>query len=341
MPLEQVGRDQPELSVVISSLGSYPTLERVLDGYSEQDAPPGSFEVVVVMDAAEPEPDTVGRTIGSRPFPVRLITGLTPGLSANRNAGRRAAKGRLVLFTDNDTIPTRRLVSEHMRWHDRYPDTETCVLGHVRWARELEITTFMRWLDTGIQFDYANMKGIDVGWGRFYGANASLKRSFIERVGDFNQEHFPYGYEDTDWAYRASKLGFRVIYNRRAVVDHLRPMTLEFWKKRARRVAAAESQFTRLHPELPPWFYGVFSEAAKLPPARGRGIRLAPYVPHWVPWLGPRVWKSVDWTYKQAIAPHFLAAWEEAQAGGRGGGQPDLAEWASEGEPSGASSGPK
>jgi GT2 family glycosyltransferase len=282
------------------------------------------------MDAAEEQPDGVERAIGTRPFPLRRISGAVPGLSANRNAGWRAAEAPLVLFTDNDTIPVRRLVSEHLRWHARFPDEEVGVLGHVRWARELEVTPFMRWLDTGIQFNYANLKGTQIPWGGFAGANSSLKRSFIERVGDFDQEHFPYGYEDTDWAYRASKLGFRMVYARRAIVDHLRPMTLEFWKKRARRVAASEHQFTRLHPEQPPWFHRLFSDAMARPPARGRGIRLAPYIPRGVPLIGPRVWQSVDIAYKQALAPHFLAAWDEASEDPGGPAQPDLSEFASE-----------
>src|SRR5687768_18531469 len=42
----------PELSVVVSTLGNYDVLRRVLDGYSGQDAPPESFEVVVAMDRA-------------------------------------------------------------------------------------------------------------------------------------------------------------------------------------------------------------------------------------------------------------------------------------------------
>jgi hypothetical protein len=119
-----------------------------------------------------------------------------------------------------------------------------------------------------------------------------------------------------------------MVYGRRAVVDHLRPMTLEFWKKRARRVAASEHQFTRLHPEQPPWFHRMFTEAMARPPARGRGIKLAPYVPRRLPWLGPRVWRSVDIAYKQALAPHFLAAWDEAEKGREGPVQPDLSEFA-------------
>jgi len=318
---------RPRLSVVLSTLGNYETLEKVLDGYARQSTRADDFEVVLAMDAAEPEPESVRRAIGTRPYRVNLIQGARPGLSENRNAGYRAAAAPLVLFTDNDTIPVKRMVAEHLSWHERYPDEATAVLGKVRWAPQLKVTTFMRWLDTGIQFDFANIAGVEAGWGRFVGANVSLKRSFVFRVGDFDQEHFPYGYEDTDWAYRANKLGFRLKYNRRAVVDHLRPMTPEFWQKRARRVAASEHMYTALHPEMPPWFFTKFSAAAAAPRARGRGIRLAPFVPRWVPWLGPRVWGSVDMFYKQALAPSFLDAWEEAERIGARPSGPDLSEF--------------
>jgi GT2 family glycosyltransferase len=326
------GAARPELSVVLSTLGMYDVLRRVLDGYSRQDAPSGAFELIVVTDQADPDPDAVDAAIGERTYPVRRITGHAPGLSANRNSGRRAARAPLVMFTDNDTIPTPSLVSEHLAWHHRHPETEVAVLGHVRWAPELEVTTFMRWLDHGIQFDYPNIHGIEAGWGRFYGANSSLKRSFIERVGDFDEERLPYGYEDLEWAYRASKLGFRLLYNRRAVVDHLRPMTLEFWKKRVRRAAVAERQFVTIHPELRPWYHGMFTHALRQPPARGRGIGLARYVPRRAPWLGKRIWSSVDLAYKQALAPHFLEAWEEAGRGETGPVAPDLSERAAEPE---------
>jgi GT2 family glycosyltransferase len=326
----------PKLSVVISTIGMYDVLARVLDRYSEQAATPGSFEVLVVADAAEPDADAVQSAIGSRPYPVRMIRGNRPGLSANRNAGFGAARAPLVLFTDNDTLPEPQLVREHLEWHARYPDEEVAVLGHVRWARELRVTPFMKWLEQGVQFDYPNIDGIEAGWGRFYGANVSVKRTFVDRVGGFDEVRLPYGYEDLDFAYRASKLGLRVLYNRRAVVEHLRPMTLEFWKRRVRRTAVAERQFVRMHPEIPPYFERMFSHAAGLPRARGRGVSLARWVPRWVPWLGPRVWTSADLAFKQALAPPFLEAWEQAPSDD-GPVQPDLSERAAE-TPSGRSS---
>lgn len=300
----------PRLTIVLSTIGMYPELRRVLDGYDRQDAEPGSFEVLVVTDMAEPDPAAVEAAIGERSFPVRRITGRRPGLSANRNTGRLAARSPLVMFTDNDTIPVPGLVSEHLAWHERHPEDEVAVVGLVRWAPELQITTFMRWLDAGIQFDYPNVQGIEAGWGRFYGANSSVKAAFAERVGDFDEQRLPYGYEDTDWACRADELGFRVLLNRAAVVDHLRPMTLEFWKKRARRLGVAERQFVHMHPDVPPFFWNLFTEAVAQRPASTRGVWLAPYVSPSVPLLGPRVWTSVDLHYRQQLAPHFLEAWE-------------------------------
>jgi len=308
---------EPSLSVVLSTRGNYDVLRRVLDGYSAQDASADAFEMLVAMDSADPDPAAVDAAIGERPYPVRRLSGRIPGLSANRNAGWRAARADLVLFTDNDTIPVPALVSEHLRWHAANPSDHVGVLGHVRWAPELRVTPFMRWLDRGIQFDYGRIEGTEAGPGRFYGANASLKRSFLARVGDFDEERLPYGFEDVEWAYRATKHGFELLYAREAIVDHLRPMTIEFWRKRARRLGAAERRMVEMHPEMEARMRSMFERAAAQPPARGRGARLYPYVPRTLPWLGPRVYESTDLFFKQALAPEFLAGWEEA------GNEPD------------------
>jgi GT2 family glycosyltransferase len=315
---------QPRLSVVLSTLGNYAVLERVLDGYDRQDAPAGSFEVLVVADLAEPDMDAVDAAIGERSYPVRRLVGSVPGLSANRNAGWNAAEAPVVLFTDNDTIPVRRLVSEHLEWHRRYPGDEVAVVGHVRWAKGLKVTPFMKWLDDGVQFHFGALSGIDASWAHLYGANSSIKRSLLERVGGYDEERLPYLYEDVDWGYRAREHGVRVMYNRRAIVDHWRPMTIDVWKARAPQLAATEWQFCQMHPDVEPWFWQKFDDAVAKPPARGRGAQAARFVPRWVPWLGPRVWEAADVHWRQQIAPHFLESWAAAVAGSPPSVQPDV-----------------
>ena len=313
---EAPANGSPQLTVVLSTFGNYEGLRRVLDGYERQDAPPGSFEVAVVVDLADPDPAAADAAIGTRPYPLLRPRGRRPGLSANRNAGWEAARAPLVLFTDNDTVPVPVLVSEHLAAHAAHPQRETAVVGHVRWARGVEVTPFMRWLDGGIQFDYGSIRAGHAGWAHLYGANSSVKRTLLEAVGGYDEVRLPYGYEDLDWGYRAREHGLRVLYSPDAIVDHWRTMTVAHWQARAPRLARSEWQFCRLHPDVPPHFWRLFSEAAAAPPCRGRAARLAGIVPRRTPWLGRYVWDRASLAWMQAIAPAFLAAWDQAEADG-------------------------
>jgi len=174
------------------------------------------------------------------------------------------------------------------------------------------VTPFMRWLETGIQFDYGTIRATELEWQRFYSCNVSLKRAMLERVGGFDEERFPYGYEDLELARRLHAHGFRLLYNPAALGEHLKTETIEGWRRNLRRIAIAERRFTRLYPGERPYFYERFRAAAKAPPARGRSARLARYIGPSFPWLGPLVWRSYDLVCSQRLAPEFLSAWEAA-----------------------------
>lgn len=310
-----------EFSIIIPTLGNYDGLARVLTGLdSEAVAEGAEFELVVAIDRADPNPDRVAELLAGRPYPARSVRPERAGSSANRNAGVAASSGPLVLFCDDDTVPVRGLLAAHHRWHRSHPEPEVGVLGHVRWAPRVEVTAFMRWLDYGIQFDYPNIEGTEAGWGRFYSANVSVKRELFDRVGGFDEVRLPYLYEDLDFGYRASKLGFRLLYNRSALVDHERTMDLDFWREKVDRLARAEYAFCSKHPEVAPYFRDLFAGAAAKPPARGRGRHLIRRIPRRLPLVGPYLWTSADIYYRQAIAPAYLEAWEEAVSLGESDG---------------------
>jgi GT2 family glycosyltransferase len=309
-----MGPPEPQISVVVPTLGSYASLARVLDGYERQALPPGSFELIVVSDLADPAPHEVDGAIGSRPYPVRRLTGSRPGASANRNAGWQAARAPVVLFTDNDTIPTPPLLAEHLAAHARHPQREWAVAGRIRWAPGITVTPFMRWLDRGVQFDFHRIRGEEASWAQLYTANCSIKRAMIDLVGGYDEVRLPDLYEDLDWGYRAHRHGLRVAYLPVAVVDHWRPMTVETWTRRAPLLAAAEWQFCRLHPDVPPFFYDLFTNAMRHGPGSGRVLRVVGLVPERLPWIGPRIWSRAGLAWSQAIAPYFLEAWDRAAA---------------------------
>jgi GT2 family glycosyltransferase len=301
-----------EISIVTPTLGRPAQLARVRDHLERQTVPPDLFEWVVVADAKEEQPEDLDAVLEGSPFAAKRLQAERPGASAARNAGWRAAAAPVVLFLDDDVFPEPALVEEHLSWHRHHPEDEVGVLGRLRWADELRVTPFMRWVENGIHFDFKAIEGTEAGWGRFYTANASVKRALIEAVGGFDDERLPFLYEDLDLALRMHERGFRLLYNSAAVAEHLHPMDLDYWKKRVARIAVSERTFVELHPEVPPYYRDMFAAAKASPPARGRAARLVGIVPREFPWLGRRVWKSAEVQWLKALADPFLDAWDAA-----------------------------
>lgn len=298
------------LSVVIPTLGRAAVLGRGLDRLAEQTVGPAAFEVVIAADAAERDVAAVERVAAGRPFAVRIVQADTPGASAARNRGWRAATGAVVLFLGDDMLPAADLIARHAEGHERHPEPEAGVLGHVRWARELGHSVFMDWLDAGVQYDFGAIRGDRAAWWHLYSSNVSLKRERLELVGGFDEE-FRIMYEDLDLGLRLDQVGLRLVYDAGAVTEHLHEPTLEGWRDRMRLVARAERQFVAKHPAAEPYFLNRFREAAAAPPARRRGVRLARFVPRGLPLVGPRVWFSADRWFTQQLAPAFLDAWSD------------------------------
>jgi GT2 family glycosyltransferase len=296
-----------DATIVIPTLGESETLGQVIAALEHQRPPLDGVEVVVVIDANGTDPPRLASSL-----PLTVLRAERPGASAARNLGWLRARAPLILFLDDDIVPAERLVAEHLEWHRRNTSEEVGVLGRVRWSDRVKVTRFMRWLETGIQFDYRTLDSTEAGWQRFYSANASVKRSMLRRVDGFDEQRFPFGYEDLELALRMSAHGFTLLYNHAAVGEHLKTETLESWRRKLPRIAEAERRFVERYPDAYPYFHERFRVATELPTARGRSGRLAGVVPRRLPVLGRAVWRSYDLFCCQQLAPDFFAAWEAA-----------------------------
>jgi GT2 family glycosyltransferase len=303
------------ISVVIPTLNRPDALPRTLAALARQTFT--DFEVIVVEDPK----NKAQLPAADAGIQVRAMRAEQPGASHARNAGWRAAENPVVLFLGDDILPAPDLLARHAALHDQHPGDDVGVLGHVGWARELDRTAFMVWLDHGIQFNYPSIHGTDAGPGHLYTANVSLKRAALERVGGFDAERYPFLYEDIDLGVRLFEQGFRLIYDKEATAEHLHDVTLERWKSRMAIQARAEREWIRNHPGDEPYFYTRFSEALRHPPARGRiGRALLPRVPRSTPVIGERVWRRADLYFRQQLGRPFVDAWNQDERAASSGG---------------------
>lgn len=228
---------EPKLSVVVPTFNRRRRLERLLQSIEAQvGAPP--FEVIVVDDGST---DGTGDTLQAHPI-CRYLRMTNGGPARARNAGWRIARGEVVVFTDDDVVPSDtwlRDMEAAMR------DTGAAAVGGV-----------VRSLTTGFVEDFVTAErlvdhGRDDGEVRFLvTANLAVKRSVLESVGGFD-ETFPLAAgEDTDLSFRLRKAGHRLAVVPSAEVGHDHRTDPRALLRTYHRHGLARAHLGTLHPDL-------------------------------------------------------------------------------------------
>ena len=142
---------------------------------------------------------------------IRYLRQPNGGLAAARNHGIREAAGDLLLFGDDDIIPSPRLTAEHVKWQDTHPEGNCGVLGYVAWWPEVRPTPFMKWAGLyGPQFNFGFFsQGQELPYEVAYFCNTSVPAACFREGGMFNENFRTYGYEDIELSYRLGRKGYR------------------------------------------------------------------------------------------------------------------------------------
>ncbi|GGU37941.1 glycosyltransferase [Streptomyces violascens] len=219
--------DVPLVSVVVSARGNTGHLRGLLDALAGQSLPADRFEAVIVDNDLPGPIRPIAEAVreGDWPFAVRVLYEPTPGLSAGRNRGICAARGRYVAITDPDISPEPQwlqtlvtAIEEEQvfavggRTVVEYPGGSVTALtkalrechGAVDWPAHRELAVWPYWV-TGCNLLFDRQTAMDVG----------LFRTDLGRRGGWLGDC-----EDLEFVDRARQAGHQTLIEPAAVVSH-------------------------------------------------------------------------------------------------------------------------
>lgn len=235
-------------SVVVPTYRRPELLDRCLGALVKQDIGAAAYEIVVADDAAS---DATRRQVegwiaGNHPVLRYVPVTQVHGPAAARNAGWRAARGEVIAFTDDDTVPD--------------PGWLTAGLAALESADAAwgKICVPLPQPPTDYERNEAGLESAE-----FATANGLCRRAALAAVGGFDERFTAAWREDADLFFTLLEHGYGVVHAPDAVVVH--PVRPASWgiSLRQQRKSLFNALLFKKHPALyrqriqatPPWHY--------------------------------------------------------------------------------------
>lgn len=206
-----------DVSVIVCTRNRSEALARLLEQLEHLVVPDGvRWELIVVDNASTDSTASMLASLQSR-LPMRVVHERVPGLSRARNTGIAAARGDLLLFTDDDCLPDARWLVTIRDEFSRAPSLDV-LGGRVELFDQRDRPTTTRTSRERGEISVAfNLDGI-------IGCNLAVRRSALAAIGPFDVGlgggTGAGAGEDVDFVYRSLRAGLRVEYSPDALVYH-------------------------------------------------------------------------------------------------------------------------
>ena len=244
---------EPMLSVLLCSYNRAEKLRRCIDALASQTLARDQFEVILVNDGSTDDTREVMRRALSH-LPGEYCEHETNrALAAARNTALRAARGRIVLFINDDTYPEPDMLEQHLRAHRMRSEGPVGVLGYISFDPKHERRVFSQALHHhDLLFPLTGSReGVEYDFDHFVTGNISVPRTlFAEQDIWFDESFLRYGCEDIEVGYRLWQKGLRVFYHPEARAIHDHRLTVRDYESRECHNAANLVQYLGMHPEL-------------------------------------------------------------------------------------------
>lgn len=226
----------PRVSVIVPTYNGEERLPLLLHALTRQTAPRYLWEVLVVDDASQDDTAEVVRSSG---FARALRTPQNAGPAGASNYALEFARGEIVAFTDDDTVPAPDWIERGLATLSDGRDEVTG--GHIEltWSDPPGIAELV---DIGRGYlDQENM----VQEGYAATANLWMRRDAFERIGGF-REIWSSQTHDRDLVERAVAAGSRLRYAPDVVVRHPARCGFRELARKEYRLAKGAAELRRL-----------------------------------------------------------------------------------------------
>lgn len=208
----------PSLSVVIPTYRREERLCETVRALLDLAYP--DWELLIVDQTPEHTEETMA-FLATLPPRVRRVVSPIPSLPGARNIGAREARGDVVLYLDDDILPTSELPTAHAR---HYTDPTVGGVagrlispgGEIRPLDPRYHSSSLPWLYIRFDQDWS-LREVESA----PGGNLSIRRRLIHELGGFDERYVGNAFrEETDFCLRLRAAGHRILFDPAAAVVH-------------------------------------------------------------------------------------------------------------------------
>ncbi len=199
-----------KISIIIPTYQRPALLTKCMTALVSQDFSTEEYEIIIVTDGPDEQTITaIQRLYKNKPSPALFYCSLPckKGPAAARNAGWKQAKGSLILFTDDDCIPSHDWVKNYYNAFEFYAQTLIAFSGKIIVPRSPNPTDF--------ELNTANLETAG-----FVTANCACSKEALEMVNGFDEAFTMAWREDSDLEFKLLKEGIPITKIEEALVVH-------------------------------------------------------------------------------------------------------------------------
>jgi serine acetyltransferase/glycosyltransferase involved in cell wall biosynthesis len=242
-----------DLSVVIATYNRQELLRRLLGQLDEQTIASARYEAIAIDDGSKEDTRVALKDLKTR-YAHRIERQENAGAAAARQRGVDLARGRIIVFLDDDMQVHPDFLEKHLAKHE---SPNTVVLGRLRPDAKLaEMPLFERFYARVMANQNDELAGgKPVRGHNIYTGNVSMPRALFVQAGGFDSAFR--ALEDEELGVRLEKAGASFAFANDAESIHGSDWTsAKAWMNRAYRDGVYQTKLSKKHPDMPessPW----------------------------------------------------------------------------------------